>query len=70
MVPVYMNVPELASQLGTKPETLREYACRSDDPLPIHYIRGKERSGFVIVAELNEWLERNTCLHLERKDYA
>lgn len=65
----YMTVLALAEELGVKPSTIREFACRCEDPLPIRYIKGKERSGFVIVAELNEWMGRNTCLHTERKRY-
>lgn len=66
----YLTVPELADQLGVQPHSIREYACREEDPLPIRYMKGKERSGFVIVEELNEWLARNTCLHTERRRYA
>lgn len=64
-----MTVPRLAAQTGTKVEKLYEYATRKDDPLPIRYYKGKERSGFVIVPELYDWMSRNTCLFTERKRY-
>lgn len=63
-------VPKLAEELGTKPETLRQYAARKDDPLPIRYFKGKERSGFVVMQEFYPWLDRNTCMYAERMDYA
>ena len=47
-----------------------EYAARSEDPLPVRYVRGKVRSGFVLVSELDEWMARNTCLYMERGEYA
>lgn len=68
--PVCVTVPQLAAQMGTKPSKLHDLAARADDPLPIRYVCGKERSGFVRVTELDEWLARNTCLYMERSEYA
>lgn len=70
VAPVCVTVPQLAAQTGTKPSKLMEYAARSEDPLPVRYVRGKVRSGFVLVSELDEWLARNTCLYMERGEYA
>ena len=70
VAPVCVTVPQLAAQTGTKPSKLMEYAARSDDPLPVRYVRGKVRSGFVLVSELDEWMARNTCLYMERGEYA
>ena len=35
-------------------------ARRAEDPLPVRYLKGKTRYGFVVVPELMEWLERNS----------
>lgn len=68
--PVCVTVPQLAKQTGTKPSKLMEYAARSEDPLPVRYVRGKVRSGFVLTPELYDWMARNTCLYMERVEYA
>lgn len=66
IAPPYMTVSQLASMWGTKVETIRTYARRADDPLPIRYIAGKSRYGFIALSELEPWVERNTCLLGER----
>lgn len=68
--PVSVTVLQLAEQTGTKPSKLHELAARTEDPLPIRYVRGKVRSGFVLTPELYDWMARNTCLYMERGEYA
>ncbi|BDE94908.1 hypothetical protein [Raoultibacter timonensis] len=68
-MPTYMTAPELASQWGVKLAHLYELASRSIDPLPLRYERGKTRSGFLIIEELNDWIARNTVLYSERKEH-
>ena len=63
----YMTAPELAEEWGVKLNSVYALAGASKDPLPIHYVMGKTRNGFVIVDELNEWIGRNTVLYSERK---
>ena len=65
-----MTVSELASEWGVKVNGIYSLAASRDDPLPIRYPKGKVRSGFVVVEELNEWIGRNTVLYNERKAYA
>lgn len=65
----YMTVGQLAAMWGTKPSKLHELARRRDDPLPIRYVKGKSRSGFLALAEVECWVERNTCLYQERRIY-
>ncbi len=58
--PVYMPLSEVALQMGTRDDNLLPYIRRAEDPMPVRWLAGKSRYGFVIVAELNAWLERNT----------
>lgn len=58
--PVYMPLSAVAEQMGTRDDHLLPYIRRREDPLPVRYLAGKKRGGFVIVAELNEWINRNT----------
>lgn len=60
LAPPYVTTRQLAEMWGTKVETLRTYARRAQDPLPIRYIDGRVRGGFLAVAELEPWVERNT----------
>ncbi|MEC4294015.1 hypothetical protein [Adlercreutzia shanghongiae] len=60
MQPVCITTTALAEQLGTRRDKLMVYARRADDPLPVRYLSGKKRYGFVVVAELMDWLERNS----------
>lgn len=64
--PVLLSTKEVASQLGTNPTTVQQYAAREEDPLPLRYIKGKRNGGFVVVGEFVEWLGRNTCLYRDR----
>lgn len=68
--PVAMPAREIAAQLGTNHSKVLEYARRKEDPLPLRYLKGKRNGGFVIVAELIDWIERNTCAYEERSGYA
>lgn len=68
--PIAMTSREVAEQIGTNHSIVLEYARRKDDPLPLRYIKGRVKGGFVIVAELIDWIERNTCTYNERRDYA
>lgn len=65
----YLTFPELARQLGTRPDHLMPYVNRELDPLPLRFIKGKRRSGFVVVEEMNEWIERNTVHYQEKENY-
>lgn len=58
--PVCITIGTLAEQLGTRRDHLMVYARRAEDPLPVRYLDGKKRNGFVIVAEFVAWLERNS----------
>ena len=58
--PVCITMGPLAEQLGTRKDKLMAYARRAEDPLPLRYLDGKKRNGFVIVAEFVAWLERNS----------
>lgn len=58
--PVCITIGPLAEQLGTRRDHLMVYARRAEDPLPLRYLDGKKRNGFVIVAEFVAWLERNS----------
>ena len=58
--PVYMPLSAVARQMGTRDDYLLPYIRRAEDPMPVRWLAGKSRYGFVIVAELNAWLERNT----------
>lgn len=64
--PVYMPLSEVALQMGTRDDKLLPYIRRSEDPMPVRYLPGKRRYGFVIVAELNDWLARNALGWAER----
>lgn len=58
--PVYMPLSAVARQMGTRDDYLLPYIRRAEDPMPVRWLAGKSRYGFVIVEELNAWLERNT----------
>lgn len=58
--PVCITMGPLAEQLGTRKDHLMVYARRAEDPLPLRYLDGKKRYGFVIVPEFVAWLERNS----------
>lgn len=58
--PVCITTTALAEQLGTRNDKLMALARRAEDPLPVRYLKGKTRYGFVVVPELMEWLERNS----------
>lgn len=62
----YLTVRGLAEAWGTNVTTIGEYARRTVDPLPVRYIGDKKRGGIVIVAEANEWLERNSRFAAEK----
>lgn len=62
----YMTLAEVARQLGTRADRLTEF-CLLPDPMPVRYLPGRVSSGFVIVSELNGWLERNTALYRDRR---
>lgn len=66
----YVTTVQLASMWGTNLKTIMQYAKRMNDPLPVRYIRGKVRGGFVSMRELNAWVERNTVMHGERVEDA
>lgn len=66
MQPITLQTREIAEQLGTNHATVLEYARRTDDPLPLRYIKGKRKGGFVIVTEFEDWLKRNSCSYAER----
>ncbi len=67
---VVLSTKEVAAQLGTNQSEVLKLARRSEDPLPLRYLKGKARGGFTLVDELTAWLIRNTCMYTERKDYA
>lgn len=67
--PLLMSCKQVAQQLGTNVSKVQEYARRTEDPLPLRYIKGKRNGGFVVVEEFVTWLERNTCPYSERDDY-
>lgn len=62
----YMTFTEVARQLGTRADRLTEFCRREEDTLPVRYMPGRRQGGFVIVSELNDWIERNTVLWKER----
>ena len=66
----YLTVKDIAAEIGTNNTSVLGLASREEDPLPLRYIKGKKRTGFVIVSELNEWIDRNTCFYNERDKYA
>lgn len=55
----FLSVPEAARELHTKPETLREWASRHDDPFPIEILPWNSRHGIVMVEKMKEWYLRN-----------
>lgn len=55
----YLSVPEAAKEMGTKPETLREWAARAEDPFPIRILPWCTRNGRVSRAEMDAWYLRN-----------
>ena len=59
-LPVCMTMGLLAEQLGTRKDKLMVYARRAEDPLPVRYLDGKKRYGFVMVSEFSAWLERTS----------
>ena len=62
----YMTFADVARQLGTRADRLAEFCRREEDPMPVRYMPGRVSNGFVIVSELNDWMERNTVLWKER----
>lgn len=66
MSEAYMTLAELARQLGTRADRLAEFCRREEDPLPVRFMPGRQRGGFVIVSEVDEWMERNTVPWKER----
>lgn len=62
----YMTVKELSKQSGLDPDTIRCYARRDKDPLPVRYMPGMRRGGFISVNEMDSWLERNGRLMVDR----
>lgn len=62
----FLTVKQLAEMWGTNVTTILSYAKRRTDPLPIRYIEGKTRGGFLSTAEVEAWVARNTVLHDER----
>ena len=65
MQPVVIALGELAEQMRKDVDTLRAWAAREDDPLPVRY--GGARYGFLLVSEFEEWAKRNCALRLSRK---
>jgi hypothetical protein len=63
----FMTVKQLANETGWDEKNIRAYAMDSSDPLPIHYVKGRERGGVVIVEEVSEWIRRNSRLYSERR---
>lgn len=66
----YVTVRQLAAMWGTNTSHILSYAKRLRDPLPVRYIAGKTRGGFISTRELEEWVARNTVLHSERAEAA
>lgn len=62
----YIPLRDLAAQLGTRYDHLVPLAAREEDPLPVRYLKGKKRGGFVIKSEMDEWLLRNTVGYANR----
>jgi len=55
----FLSVPEAAKELHTKPETLRQWASREEDPFPISVMPWNKRNGIVNVGEMVDWCARN-----------
>lgn len=55
----FLSVPEAARELHTKPETLREWSMRGDDPFPIDVLPWNTRNGIVMVEKMKRWYTRN-----------
>lgn len=55
----FLSVPEAAREMHTKPETLREWASREDDPFPVRIPPWNRKHGIVAVDEMTEWFMRN-----------
>lgn len=60
------KVPALCRECGWDRHYLYELAAREEDPLPVRYLPGKVRGGFVLRSEFEEWIRRNAPQYRER----
>lgn len=59
------TIPRVAKELGKKEQSVRDWAHRSNDPLPCYLFPGCEKQVRVFRPDLNKWLMRNSRLFKE-----
>ena len=62
----YMTIRQLADETGWDEKNIYAYARDASDPLPVYYVKQRQRGGVVIVEEVSEWIRRNSRLYSEK----
>lgn len=63
---MFKTVKSLCDEMAVDPHTIYRLASRADDPLPLRYLPGQQRSGVVLEREMDEWFERNSVHYQDR----
>lgn len=55
----WLTLPRVALEMAVSINSVREWAHRENDPLPVRYPPGNSKQGRVYRPDLNEWALRN-----------